>query len=120
MSAFFEKFVKPILDSSEAKEEFDYYENLNNIFFYAEAGKSRKELNAFLEKNNLKYEHVYNEGGSEGDGEKICFSVYKFFNDDGECLVRFDGWYQSYHGSEFKEFFEVNAVERPVTFYERV
>lgn len=118
MSAFFEKFVKPILDSSEAKEEFDHYENLNAIFFNTEGGESKKELNAFLEKNNLKYEYVYNEGGGEGEGE-TCFSVYKFFNDEGECLVRFDGWYQSYHGSEFEEFFEVNAIERPVTFYEK-
>ena len=59
-------------------------------------------------------------GGGEGDGEE-CWAVYKFYNDAGdEAYVKFDGYYQSYNGSEYQEFFIVEPVQRMVTFYEAV
>lgn len=55
-------------------------------------------------------------GGGEGDGE-TCYRVYKFSNDTEEVYIQFDGWYQSYHGSEYEEYFEVTPEVRLTTYY---
>ena len=65
--------------------------------------------------NNLSFEHVTNHGG-EGEGEDF-WSVYKFSDSTGEVYVQFQGWYQSYYGSEFTEFFFVTPREVSVVQY---
>ena len=56
--------------------------------------------------------------GGEGEGED-WYIVYHFVNHD--VYVRVNGWYQSYHGTEFDGWdscSEVRPKERMVTFYE--
>lgn len=49
--------------------------------------------------------------GGEGMGDDY-WSVYEFTTKDGESfLLKFDGYYASYSGAEFNEFFEVEAKE---------
>jgi hypothetical protein len=61
--------------------------------------------------------HHQSDHGGEEQGEDY-WSVYKFTNGKDTCYVKFDGWYQSYNGSEFNEWFFVSPVEKMVTFYE--
>lgn len=63
----------------------------------------------------VSFEHVANHGG-EGEGEDF-WSVYKFTDGTDEVYVQFDGWYQSYNGSEFNEFFFVKPQEVSVVQY---
>ena len=74
------------------------------------------ELCTFKSSCQIDFHHQDNYGG-EGQGEDY-WSVYKFTNGKDTCYVKFDGWYQSYNGSEFTEWFFVSPVEKMVTFYE--
>jgi len=67
---------------------------------------------------NVKFEHMDNHGG-EGEGE-YYWSVYKFTDGTDEVFVQFDGYYQSYDGSTFNEFFFVTPKEVMVTQYFKV
>ena len=48
--------------------------------------------------------------GGEGPGED-CWTVYKFSKGNESVYVQFDGWYASYNGSEFTEWFFVEPKE---------
>lgn len=102
----------------------------NRQFFNYEVGSSDQEDSSWLDEeelealsnlrtNGLSWTKVKSHGGGEGDGEK-CWSVYKFNHVDfpESVYIKFDGWYQSYNGSEYQQFFVVTPVERMVTFYE--
>ena len=54
--------------------------------------------------------------GGEGQGEDY-WSVYKFTLDNEICWVKFNGWYSSYSGSEYSNFFFVEPKEVTVTKY---
>ncbi len=71
-----------------------------------------------LAKNKISFEHMDNHGG-EGEGEDY-WSVYKFTSGKDKVFVKFSGWYQSYNGSEFDEFFFVTPREVMVTQYFKV
>jgi hypothetical protein len=71
-----------------------------------------------LSENKISFKHMDNHGG-EGEGEDY-WSVYKFISGTDEVFVKFSGWYQSYNGSEFDEFFFVTPKEVMVTQYFKV
>lgn len=115
----FEKLVVKLLHEAE-------YEVKSGYFFQGEANtnsdKSRywdgvKEFNGILQSHKINFERKEKFGG-EGEGEDY-YSVYRFFTDTDECYIKFSGWYQSYSGSDYSEFFVVKPVERMVTFYEQ-
>lgn len=57
--------------------------------------------------------------GGEDQGSEF-WSVYEFKKGDFSILFKFDGWYQSYNGSEFEEYFEVVPAQETITVYNRV
>lgn len=71
-----------------------------------------------LKENNIKFTHMDNHGG-EGEGEDY-WSVYKFTSGADEVFVQFDGYYMSYDGSTFNEWFFVTPKEVMVTQYFKV
>lgn len=62
---------------------------------------------------NIEYEHIDNHGG-EGEGEAY-WSVYKFTHGTESVYVKFNGSYQSYHGSDYDEWFFVDPKVVEVT-----
>lgn len=70
-------------------------------------------LDAALKEKGIKYNRVDNYGG-EGMGEE-CWSVYSFNNDDEIVYVKFDGYYASYNGADFDNWFFVEPKEVVVT-----
>ena len=52
--------------------------------------------------------------GGEGQGEDY-WSVYSFTDGDNVVYVQFDGWYASYNGSEYSEWFFVKPKQVVVT-----
>jgi hypothetical protein len=116
---------------SEVNDLLNQFSEANKQFFRYEVGHSNEvddkwfdgdELEALsnLRTNGLNWSKVKSHGGGEGDGEE-CWTVYKFYDDSGdEAYVKFDGYYQSYSGSDYIEFFIVEPAQRMVTFYEAI
>lgn len=59
------------------------------------------------------------EYGGEDMGSDY-WSVYKFTLDDVSVYVKFQGFYQSYNGAEFSEWFFVEPKEKVVIGFDRV
>lgn len=57
--------------------------------------------------------------GGEGMGDDY-WSVYSFSKDDQKVYIKFDGYYQSYNGAEFDEFYQVEPKQVTVTQFHRV
>jgi len=66
-------------------------------------------------KINFKLEDRY---GGEDQGTDY-WSVYSFTNGNEVVFIKFDGWYASYDGSTFEEFYEVQAAEKTITVFEK-
>ena len=56
--------------------------------------------------------------GGEGKGDNY-WTIYEFFKGDESVYVQFDGWYASYNGSEFTEWFFVEPKEVKVVQFSR-
>jgi hypothetical protein len=116
---------------SEVQKLLNEFSEANRQFFIYEVGDSLEKDSVWLDEdelealsnlrtNGLNWVQIESHGGGEGDGEE-CWSVYKFYNsEDDVAYIKFDGYYQSYNGSEYQEFYVVEPVDRMVTFYEAV
>lgn len=85
-----------------------------DLEFY-EDGESGTEFKKALVDNNVIVAHEDNHGG-EGEGDDY-WSVYSFTKGTEKVYVQFDGWYASYNGSEYNEWFFVVPKEVMVTQY---
>jgi len=56
--------------------------------------------------------------GGEDQGSDY-WSVYSFTNGMEAVFIKFDGWYASYEGSTYDSFYEVQAVEKTITVFEK-
>ena len=115
----FEKLVVKLLNEADGDVKAGY-------FFQGDAGdvhdESRywedvNEFNEILQSHGINFEQKEHFGG-EGQGDDY-YSVYRFFTKTDDCYIKFSGWYQSYSGCDYSEFFVVKPVERMVTFYEQ-
>jgi hypothetical protein len=101
---------------------------VNRAFFNSEIGDIErrnswdgKEVSNFkdaLLTAGIDYKKEARHGG-EGQGEDF-WTVYSFTKGNEKVLVQFDGWYQSYNGSEYTEWFFVEPKEVVVTQYFKV
>lgn len=57
--------------------------------------------------------------GGEGQGDEY-WSVYKFSRGEEFVYVKFDGWYASYNGAEFSEWYFVEPQEKVITVFNRI
>ena len=91
---------------------------LNDVGEITEDGGYNDELAKFkqaLRKAGISYEEEAQHGG-EGEGEDF-WTVYSFTKGGEKVFVQFDGWYQSYNGPEYTEWFFVEPKEVVVTQY---
>lgn len=106
--------VKELLDEAGSS-------TLESAFFHQEIcegwSEDCTELETTFQDASIGFTCVDSHGG-EGEGEDF-YTVYKFTNStDEDVYVKFQGWYQSYNGSEFTDYRFVQPVQRMVTFYE--
>lgn len=110
MSKTLKTIVEELLNEadSEVLHEFFSSEMMN------ERGENDYEdLTDFLnsaQEEDVNFEHEDNYGG-EGQGDDY-WSVYKFTKGTESVFVKFNGWYASYNGSEYSEWFFVKAVPK--------
>ena len=72
-----------------------------------------KEFRVALADSGVVCQHEDNYGG-EGQGDDY-WSVYSFTRGDEKVYVKFNGWYASYNGAEFTEWFFVEPKEKVIT-----
>lgn len=107
----------------------DAESKVTNQFFWSDARGESAEDKYLEDKTREFFQSLQNKGvkfnyeadyGGEGMGEEY-WSVYSFTNKEGEKVyVKFDGWYQSYNGSEFTEWFFVEPKQVTVTKFTRI
>lgn len=105
-------------------EDFVYADNMQRSLFNsdirdleiserdADAVKQAKQV---LGAAGVILEHEAQHGG-EGEGEEY-WSIYSFAKDGEKLYVKFDGYYQSYDGSELEQWFYVEPKEVMVVQY---
>lgn len=103
----------------------DYYfehTSLLHDFFYSDfdlefLNQALKETEYLLNIKDIVLETNF---GGEGQGDTF-YSIYKFTMNDGlEYFIKFSGWYASYNGAEFEEWFFVEPYEKTIIDYKKV
>lgn len=94
--------------------EFFHGEVNDNITWDSEeVGEFRKVLSDL----NITFEFVDRYGGEDQGSD--YWSVYSFSDGMQVVFIKFDGWYASYDGSTYEEFYEVQPVEKTITVFEK-
>jgi hypothetical protein len=70
-----------------------------------------------LSEVKIRFEHVDNYGGEDQGSD--YWSVYSFTDGMQVVFIKFDGWYASYDGSTYEQFYEVKPVEKTITVFEK-
>lgn len=68
------------------------------------------------ELKNVKYKCVDNYGGEDQGSD--YYAVYEFTEGTEKEYIKFQGWYASHYGSEFRELTFVTPKSKQVTVYE--
>lgn len=115
----FEELVVKLLNEADNEVKYRYFfeGEASDVYDDGRYWDGVAEFNEILQSHGINFERKEQFGG-EGEGEDY-YSVYSFFTNTDECYIKFSGWYQSYSGSDYSEFFVVKPVERMVTFYEQ-
>jgi hypothetical protein len=100
---------------NEVKDEFHNgeFSSTDRSWDYKTVRNFRKQL----KEANLSFELVDRYGGEDQGSD--YWSVYSFSDGMQVVFIKFDGWYASYDGSTCEEFYEVQAVEKTVTVFEK-
>lgn len=108
-------------DSEITQEFFDSEISVTPSEYVLENREHYQHYFEFLEgldKDGISFEHEANYGG-EGQGDAY-WSVYSFTNGTEVVYVKFDGWYASYNGAEYDEWYFVEPKQKTITVFERV
>jgi hypothetical protein len=65
----------------------------------------------------IAFEEVDRYGGEDQGSD--YWSVYSFTDGMEVVFIQFQGWYASYEGSTYQEFYEVQPVEKTITVFEK-
>lgn len=92
---------------------------LESAFFHQEISDGYSddcsELEVAFQEASIGFECVEQHGG-EGEGEDY-YTVYQFTKGSETVFVKFQGWYQSYNGSEMTGWAFVTPKQVMVTIY---
>lgn len=78
------------------------------------------EVSAFrkvLTDEGITFEQADRYGGEDQGSD--YWSVYSFTDGMEVVFIQFQGWYASYEGSTYQEFYEVQPVEKTITVFEK-
>ena len=112
------KVTELLTEHDEMIDQAD--ESLFNGEFKQEPSKWDSEENtafqAALNAESITATNVKHHGG-EGQGDDY-YSVYSFTSGNETVHVKFQGWYASYHGSEFNEWGFIEPKQVTITIFE--
>lgn len=75
------------------------------------------EFRNLLLNAGISFEEVDRYGGEDQGSD--YWSVYSFTDGMEVVFIQFQGWYASYEGSTYEEFYEVTPVEKTITVFEK-
>jgi hypothetical protein len=75
------------------------------------------EFKRQLTESNIRFELADRYGGEDQGSD--YWSVYSFTDGMQVVFIEFQGWYASYEGSTYEEFYEVKPVEKTITVFEK-
>jgi hypothetical protein len=110
--------IKSLFDETSDRilEESFFHENISSDYEgYEEDEDSVDGLSKTLSIAQVSFECVEQHGG-EGEGEDY-YTVYQFTKGCETVFVKFQGWYQSYNGSEMTGWAFVTPKQVMVTIY---
>ncbi len=73
-------------------------------------------VDEYKEFEDIKVDFVKSYGGENCGSD--YWSVVKFTDDTGSVLVKFQGWYSSYHGADYEDWSFVEPKQKTITVYE--
>jgi hypothetical protein len=115
------EFIKEINDLFNKADSSTLNDFFNSKAHEGYTSPSTDTFIADLEVRGITLGHVDSFGGEEQGAD--YYSVYEFKKGTEVALVKFDGWYASYSGSEYSKFLFVKPepttviVYNPVNFY---
>lgn len=109
------ELLKELLDGADSDITNQFFGSEFNLEIDEYDEESTVEFKKILVDNKVIVEFEDNHGG-EGEGDDF-WTVYSFTLDTEKVFVQFDGWYASYNGSEYSEWFFVQPKEVMVTQY---
>ena len=104
--------------SNSILEQGFFHEGITDEYYDFDEEDDEESVGALsksLNDANIKFECVEQHGG-EGEGDQY-WTVYKFTKDGEQQFVKFNGWYQSYNGSEMTEYSFVTPKKVEVIVY---
>lgn len=104
------QYFRNLFEEHNKKQKYDYFESFYEAMLYGDY-----DLKLF---DNMVVTPVASYGG-EGQGETF-YHVFSFDNGEEVVYIKFDGWYASYNGAEFNEWFFVEPEKKTITVYNRV
>lgn len=102
--------VKKLLDSADEDMKRNFFRSEFDSEFSKYDSDESVAFKTALQSSGITAEHVDNYGGEDCGSE--YWSVYEFSKGKDKVLVKFNGWYQSYNGSEFGEWFFAKPVPK--------
>lgn len=79
-------------------------------------GYATDEAVEFMDNNQIDYNEVDSYGGE--DCGSTYYRVYCFQSKGEKVYIKFNGWYASHYGSEYRDFEIVTPQQRTITVYE--
>lgn len=92
---------------------FNGNESAANCFMQ---GYATDEAVEFMYDNQIDYNEVDSYGGK--DQGSTYYRVYCFQSGGEKVYIKFNGWYASHYGSEYRDFEFVTPQQRTITVYE--
>lgn len=93
-------------------------------FFHGEINETTRwdseeitEFRKVFSDASISFEFVDRYGGEDQGSD--YWSVYSFSDGMQVVFIEFQGWYASYDGSTFDEFYEVQAIEKTIIVFEK-
>ena len=109
--------IVAMLNNSGTQVKSDFMQN-TVIECLAYVDYETEEFCKALQDNGITFKLEDSYGG-EGEGENY-WSVYSFSKGDSKVYVKFDGYYTSYDGSNYNEWFFVEPKQVMVTQFHRI
>jgi hypothetical protein len=112
------KDVENLLSESDTDIKVALFHDNYSSEFSKYDSEEDAEFKSKLQLLGVDMASVYHYGG-EGEGETY-YTVWKFSRDKEEVYFKFNGYYQSYNGADFDDYFQVKPKEVQVIQYEPV
>lgn len=104
------KQVKELLDSASREIQQGFFWSQFDDEFSKWDSEEVILFKTAFQKSGIEYAIEDNYGGEDCGTE--YWSVYKFYKGNEVVYVKFNGWYQSYNGSEYEEWYFAKPIPK--------